>query len=110
MTPARYVAGLAAAVRPSVARARDAIAKALPAATLSIKYDMLAFSIGGKPVVYLAAWKQHYAVYPAYPSVVAALGDALAGVEVDGKTFKFPYATKVPVRLLAKIAKLLAAR
>lgn len=110
MTPAKYVAALAPAPRRVIATARAAIGKALPGATQSIKYGMIAFSRDGKAVVYLAAWKQHYAVYPAYPAIVAALGPALDGVEIEGKTFKFPYAAKPPVKLIARIAKLLAAR
>jgi len=110
MTPAEYLARIPPAPRKLVAAARSAIGKALPGATQSIKYGTLAFAIDGHAVIYLAAWKKHYAVYPAYPGLVAALGDALDGVEVRGKTFQFSYAAKVPVRLIARIAKLLRSR
>lgn len=110
MTPAAYLASLPPAPRKLVAQARAAIVKALPGVTQSIKYGTLAFSLEGDVVVYLAAWKKHYAVYPAYPPIVAALGESLQGVEVRGKTFQFTYAAKVPVRLISKIAKLLRSR
>lgn len=87
MTPAAYVGGQPVERRKPLATARAAIAKALPRATQSIKYGMIAFSVDGKAVVYLGAWKKHYALYP---------GD---------KSTQFAYDAKVPVQLIAKIAK-----
>jgi uncharacterized protein YdhG (YjbR/CyaY superfamily) len=43
---------------------RDTIRAAAPGATESISYQIPTFSIGGRPVVYLAGWKKHLSLYP----------------------------------------------
>jgi uncharacterized protein YdhG (YjbR/CyaY superfamily) len=43
---------------------RDTIHAAAPDAQESISYQIPTFSIGGRPVVYLAGWKKHISLYP----------------------------------------------
>lgn len=60
-------------------------------------------------VVFFAGWKAHYAIYPGNGSFVAGIQDELAGYKVSKGTIQFPLDRPVPVRLIAKIAKLRAA-
>lgn len=88
---------------------RNAIRKALGGTEEMISYGIPTYKLDGRPVIYFAGWKRHYSLYPATPQVVAALGDDLAPYEVVKGTIRFPLAASVPVRLIARIAKLRAA-
>jgi len=103
-----YLAALAEPARTILTKARAAIRDAIPKAEESVSYKIPTYKLGGKPVIYFAAWKRHYAVYPATPEIVAACKRELAPYEVEKGTIRFPYETPVPTKLLAKLAKLRA--
>ena len=105
-----YLATLDAPQRTALARVREAIRKGIPSAEEAISYGIPAFMVGGRSVIYCAAFKEHYSVYPATAALVEALGEALAPYEYNGKgTIRFPLDRPVPVRLVARIARLRAA-
>lgn len=108
-TVADYVASQPPAVRPTLRKVRAAVRKALPKAAETISYKIPAYRIGGKAVIYFAAWKRHYSIYPATRTLVAALKDDLAPYEVAKGTIRFPYDRTVPVALIGRIAKIRAA-
>ena len=108
-TVAGYLAAQPAAARKVLRSARTAIVKAVPGVAQTIKYGMLAFTLPGGTVIYLAGWKKHYSLYPAYPSITSALAHELADHDVEANTIRFSYTAAAPVRLIAKIAKLRAA-
>jgi uncharacterized protein YdhG (YjbR/CyaY superfamily) len=108
-TPAAYLAAQPAAARKLLASARAAIVKAVPGVKQAIKYGMIAFTLPGGTVLYLAGWKKHYSLYPAYASITRALADELADVDVEANTIRFSYTAAAPLRLITKIAKLRAA-
>jgi uncharacterized protein YdhG (YjbR/CyaY superfamily) len=103
-----YIALQPAAVQSLLERVRSAIRKAVPAAEESISYKIPTYKLQGRPVIYFAAWKQHYSLYPATAQIVAALKDELAAYEVEKGTIRFPLSGPVPVKLIARIAKLRA--
>jgi uncharacterized protein YdhG (YjbR/CyaY superfamily) len=103
-----YLATLPKEVQVTLRRVREAIRKAVPAAEELISYQIPAYKLNGRPVIYFAGWKQHYSLYPATGHVVAALQDELAPYEVAKGTIRFPLSEPVPVRLIARIAKLRA--
>ena len=87
-------------------RVRSTIRKAVPGAEEAISYQMPAFKLNGRYVLYFAGWKQHYSLYPSTDPLVAAFKDELAPYEVNGKgTIRFPLSEPVPVKLIAGIAK-----
>ena len=105
-----YVAALHEPANEVLPRVLDAIRKALPGADEGISYGIPAFRVDGRPVIYCAAFAQHYSVYPATRVVVEALGESLAPGEYNGKgTIRFPYDRAVPARLIGRIARLRAA-
>ena len=104
-----YLAAQPAPVRSVLARVRQMIRKALPRATERVSYQIPVFEIDGTMILYIAGYPRHYAIYPATPGVIEALGQELAG-KVHGKaTIRFPIEEPVPARLIARIAKLRAA-
>ena len=88
---------------------RQAIKKALPGAEETISYQIPTYRVAGRPVLYVAAWKEHYSLYPATARVRAALQDDLARYEVEKGTIRFPLRGRVPTRLIGRIAKVRAA-
>jgi uncharacterized protein YdhG (YjbR/CyaY superfamily) len=101
-----YIAALPQPARRIVNRVRTVIRKSMPGCEESIAYGMPAYKLAGKSVLFFAAWKKHWALYPAYPSVVAAFAKELAPYDVDKGTIRFPYDGRLPVHLIGGIAKL----
>ena len=93
---------------PALAEVRRAIRAALPHAAESIAYNMPAYKINDKPVIYFAGWKRHYSIYPASSQIVEACKAELAPYTVEKGTIRFPYTKPVPVELIQRIAKLRA--
>jgi uncharacterized protein YdhG (YjbR/CyaY superfamily) len=101
-----YLAGQPPESRKILEQVRNAIRKAAPKAEESIAYNLPAYKLDGEPLIYFAGWKKHYSVYPATAKLVAALGDELAGYEVEKGTIRFPLTEPAPVKLIARITKL----
>jgi uncharacterized protein YdhG (YjbR/CyaY superfamily) len=104
-----YLAAQPEAAREMLERVRGAIRKALPEAEEVISYQMPAYRMGGRVVIFFAGWKKHYSIYPATAKVVASFKEELAAYEVNDKgTIRFPLSEPVPVRLIAGIARVRA--
>ncbi len=103
-----YIASQPAAVQDVLNVVRATIRKALPKAEEVISYKMPSYKLGGRAVLYCAGWKQHYSLYPVSASLVAAIGEDAASYTVDKGTIRFPLSKPVPVKLIARIAKLRA--
>ncbi len=108
LTVDRYLAAQPPATRAVLARVRAAIRKAVPTAEECISYQIPAYKLPGGTVIHFAGWKAHYALYPASALVVATCGDELAGRDMSKGTIRFALDEKVPVGLIARIAKLRA--
>jgi uncharacterized protein YdhG (YjbR/CyaY superfamily) len=103
-----YIASQPEAVQGLLGRVRSTIRKAVPRATELISYQIPAYKLHGGPLLYFAAWKQHYSLYPATDHLVAAFKDDLAPYEINKRTIRFPLSEPVPVKLIERIAKLRA--
>ncbi|MCC6589747.1 MAG: DUF1801 domain-containing protein [Bryobacterales bacterium] len=103
-----YIAAKQDTLRPVLERVRGAIAKALPGAEEVISYQIPAFKLNGKVVIFFAGWREHFSIYPAGPGVLAAFADDLKGYTVSKGTIQFPLDRPVPVRLISRIAKFMA--
>ena len=99
-----YIASQPKAVQGVLQRVRSAIRKALPDAEEVISYQIPAVRLHRRIVLYFAAWKQHYSIYPAL-EVAAAFKDELVPYKVSKGTIRFPLSEPVPVRLIERIAK-----
>jgi uncharacterized protein YdhG (YjbR/CyaY superfamily) len=102
---AAYIAGFPRPVQTVLKRVRRIIRKAVPAADEGISYQIPAYKLTGKPVIYFAAFKEHYSVYPSNARLVAAFKDKLAGYEMSKGTIRFPLSEGVPEKLITDIAK-----
>jgi uncharacterized protein YdhG (YjbR/CyaY superfamily) len=92
------------ATRKQLERVRRAIQKAVPRAEEAISYQIPAFKLDGRALLYFAGWKEHYSLYPATAGVVARFGKELKGYLVSKGTLRFPLSDPVPSQLIAGIA------
>jgi uncharacterized protein YdhG (YjbR/CyaY superfamily) len=105
----QYLAAQPEAVQPTLQRVRSVLRRALPGADEVISYQIPAYKLHGRVVIYFAGWKDHYSLYPVSGSVAAAFARELAPYEVNNKgTARFPYVGRIPTKLIESIAKLLA--
>ena len=92
-------------VAAKLAVVRSVLRKALPEAEEVISYNMPAYRLHGKVVLYFAGWKQHYSLYPAGPRLVDAFREELATSQADKGTIRFSLSAPVPRKLISDIAK-----
>lgn len=101
-----YIASQPEDAQAVLERVRNTIRRALPRAEEVISYQIPAYKLDGRAVIYFAGWKQHYSIYPAGARLVAAFRKELAPYEVNEKgTIRFPLFERVPVGLIGRIAK-----
>ena len=103
---AEYIESQPPNARAVLRKVRAAMRKALPKAEEVISYQIPAYRLNGRVVIYFAGWKEHYSIYPAQRRLVAAFKERLAPYEVNNKgTIRFSLAEPVPVELIAAIAR-----
>jgi len=101
-----YIRAQPKAIQPVLRRVRSIIRKAVPGAVEVISYQLPAYRLAEGPrVLYFAAWKQHYSLYPASDELVAAFRGALTPYRVSKGTLRFPLSEPVPVKLIERVAK-----
>jgi uncharacterized protein YdhG (YjbR/CyaY superfamily) len=110
MTPAQsvteYIAAQPRPAQTALKRVRSAIRKALPDAEEVISYQIPAYKLHKRIVLYFAGWKEHYSLYPVNAELVAAFKKQLAPYETSGRgTVRFPLSEPVPVALIERVAK-----
>jgi uncharacterized protein YdhG (YjbR/CyaY superfamily) len=81
---------------------RQTVKKAAPEAIESISYQMPAFKLSGKNIVYFAAWKKHIGFYPT-PSDTEAFKKELSQYKVSKGSIQFPLDIQIPYELVKKI-------
>ena len=101
-----YILAQPKSVQPILRRVRSVIRKAVPAAVEVISYQLPAYKLAEGPgVLWFAAWKQHYSLYPASDELVAAFKGELTPFRASKGTLRFPLSEPVPVKLIERIAK-----
>ena len=100
-----YIARFPRAVQAALKRVRSSIRRAAPGAQEVISYQIPAFKLHGKPVLFFAAWKEHLSIYPSNARLVAAFKDELAKYERSKGTIRFPLSEPVPAKLIERIAR-----
>jgi uncharacterized protein YdhG (YjbR/CyaY superfamily) len=103
-----YLAAQPAPVRALLDRVRAAIKRALPGATERISYQIPVYELDGHMVLFFAGYRGHYSIYPTTPRLLSELGSDLEG-RIRGRTIRFSLEEPVPIRLVARIAKVRAA-
>ena len=103
-----YLAGLSDDKRAALERLRKTIQAAAPNAEECISYQMPAFRLGGKMLVWFGAGANHCAFYPG--GLVQAYEAELEGYETSKGTIRFQADRPLPATLVRKLVKAAIAR
>jgi uncharacterized protein YdhG (YjbR/CyaY superfamily) len=101
----KYISMQPAATQMALERVRGAIGRTVREAEECISYQIPAFKLDGRILLYFAGWKEHYSVYPASDAMMAAFPGELERYRVSKGTLRFPLSEPVPVKLIGRIAK-----
>ncbi|HEV2992372.1 MAG TPA: DUF1801 domain-containing protein [Candidatus Angelobacter sp.] len=100
-----YIASRPETIQDVLRQVRRIIRKALPKAEEVISYQIPAYRLHSKVVLYFAGWKNHYSLYPASGHLVEAFKEDLARYELSKGTIRFPLSEPIPAKLIGQIAK-----
>jgi len=100
-----YLAALPVGSRAALEKLRKTIKAAAPGATEAISYQMPAFKDHGRVLVYYAAFKDHYSLFPASTAVMETLGDELKPYISGKATIRFEADKPLPTGLVKKIVR-----
>jgi uncharacterized protein YdhG (YjbR/CyaY superfamily) len=98
-----YLAGIEEPKRSTLESLRRSILEVVPDAQEGLAYRMPAFKVRGKTVAGFAAFKDHLSYLPHSGSVLAELGDDVAGYETSKGSLKFAVDQPPPKRLVKKL-------
>lgn len=98
-----YLASLDEGQRSTLEQLRCSILEVVPDAEQCISYGMPAFKVQGKTVAGFAAFKDHLSYLPHSGSVLAQLGDDLAGYTHTKGSLHFAADTPLPSTLVSKL-------
>ena len=106
---AEYLDTLTEAQRAGVEALREAIRVAVPGVEEAFGYGIPSFTLGGKTLVWYAAWKRHFSLYPLTASMLRDHADAIAGYETAKGTIRFPASQPLPLELVKQLVATAAA-
>ena len=99
-----YIGALPKNIQRLLKKIRSAIRKTVPGAEEVISYQMPAFKLNGKILVYYAAWQNHIGFY-ALPSGTAAFKKELSKYKIAKGSIQFPIDEPLPLQLILRIVK-----
>jgi uncharacterized protein YdhG (YjbR/CyaY superfamily) len=99
-----YVSAQPAATALLLQGVRAAIRRGMPAASEAIAYQIPAYRLDGRYILYFAGWKSHYAIYPLSLPLRDAFKDELAAYQVRGSTLRFSLDRPVPEDFITRLA------
>src|SRR6476620_4306737 len=85
-----YLQSLPPAARARLRKVRETVKSAAPAAQEVFSYRMPGFKLNGRPLIWYAAWKDHFSMYPITAEIQRANASALKGYETSKGTIRFP--------------------
>lgn len=100
-----YIKSFPTEIQPRLKEMRKIILDTVPNAEEYIGYNIPAYRLNGRPLVYFSANKQHIGFYP-MPSGVAEFEQITGKYSKSGKgTIRFLYSEPLSVDLIKKIVK-----
>ena len=99
-----YIAGFPPDVQKVLEKIRKTIRKAAPKATELISYQIPAYKLDGKVLIYFAGFAKHVSVYPA-PREAKEFKKELASYKGGKGTVQFPLDEKIDYGVIARIVK-----
>jgi len=101
----QYIGAQPPVARRALRQLRSAIRATSPDAVEGFGYGMPGFRLGGRPLVWYAAWKAHTSLY-AGTAIVRTLRSEGRRLETSKGTIRFPLAKALPVGLVKRVVRL----
>lgn len=105
-----YLAALPPESRRILKKVRETIRAAVPDAVDHFSYGMPGFKLDGRPLIWYAAWREHFSLYPMTEAIRLANAKELAGYEMSKGTIRFPWTKPPSSALVRRLARGRAAR
>ncbi len=99
-----YISSLPKSSKSKIIDIRRRIKKEAPKAEELLSYQMPAFKLNKRILVYYAAWKEHVALY-AYPSSVTKFKKELSKYKTSKSTVQFRLDKPLPLNLIKKMIR-----
>jgi uncharacterized protein YdhG (YjbR/CyaY superfamily) len=104
MTVDDYIAAQPPERQVVLTAVREAILAAMPGAVETMAYQMPAYRVGKRVVLYFAGWAKHIALYPTAAEFPGGLEQEAAPYRTSKGTLQFPLKSPMPLDLIARIA------
>ncbi len=104
-TIGEYIASLPADVQPIIEQVRQTIREVAPDTGETISYNIPTFTLNGRNLIHIAAWKHHIALYP-IPEGDESIELEIAPYRVGKGTLRFPLRQPVPFDLIERLVPL----
>lgn len=98
-----YVAAQPPDVQQILHEVRRRVTRAVPGCVEAISYNIPAFKLNGKDLLYVAAWKRHVSIYP-IPDGDEALASDIERYRAGKGTLRFPLSEAFPYDLVDRLA------
>jgi uncharacterized protein YdhG (YjbR/CyaY superfamily) len=105
ITVAKYIAAAPLEQRKALKQIRAAVRRGAPGITERISYRIPTFDLDEKPLLYMAAFKEHVSVYPVTRGITAKYAKAIERYRHGSGTLRFALDEKLPVALIEKLAR-----
>ncbi|MBX3049149.1 MAG: DUF1801 domain-containing protein [Anaerolineales bacterium] len=100
-----YISSFPSEVQPLLQTLRQTIQKIAPKAEQVISYNIPAFKLDGKTMIFFAGAKKHLSLYPYYDAMNEAFPEATAYAQSGKGTIRFALDKPLPLDLITKIVK-----
>src|SRR4051794_12159925 len=101
-TVEEYMAALPDELRPILERLRATIRAVVPNAGETISYSMPTFTLDGRPLLHMAAWRNHIGLYP-LPELDGELARDVGPYRGTKDTMRLPLRRPVPYELVERV-------
>lgn len=99
-----YIAEFPKEIQTVLRKLRATIKKTIPDADELISYQIPAFKLNGRMVIYFAGWKHHVAMYP-IPAGSETFNKQIVKYKKSKGTLHFPLDQPLPLRLIQQVVK-----
>ncbi len=97
-----YLDALPDDTRAAMETVRRSIHAVVPAIGETISYSMPTFTLDGRPLVHVAAWKKHIGLYP-LPPLEGPLTEDVAPYRAATDTMRLPLGREIPDDLVERV-------